>query len=114
MPSPWNRSPEELHSLYVENTEAFYRLAGRALAPAVDDFLRACALGLWAKAGGLTQTHADAYNALYSKGRSAPARLLWDLASDVCNQAGGAAGAPSGESGAPGASRPAADFLPPL
>lgn len=84
MPSSWNRSPEQLHNLYIENTEAFYRPAGRALAPAVDEFLRACALGLWARAGGLTQAHADAYNALYSKGQPQPARLLWDLTAEVC------------------------------
>ena len=32
MPTPWKRTPEELHATYVANTEAFYRVAGRGLA----------------------------------------------------------------------------------
>ena len=29
MPTPWKRSPEELHKTYIANTEAFYKVAGR-------------------------------------------------------------------------------------
>ena len=32
MPTTWKRSPEEFHKIYVANTEAFYKAAGRALA----------------------------------------------------------------------------------
>lgn len=28
MPTPWKRSPEELHKTYIANTEAFYKVAG--------------------------------------------------------------------------------------
>ena len=31
MPSTWNRAPEDFHKIYVENTESFYRSAGRYL-----------------------------------------------------------------------------------
>ena len=84
MPSTWKRSPEELHKAYISNTEAFYRAAGRSLAPEVDAFMHTAALGLWANSGAVTQAHADAYNALASKGRPAPSVLLWDLTTKVC------------------------------
>ena len=47
MPTPWMRSPEALHKTYIANTEAFYRVAGRGLAPELDEFITGCALGLW-------------------------------------------------------------------
>ena len=39
MPTSWKRSPEELHKVYVENTEAFYRAAGRSCARELDSFM---------------------------------------------------------------------------
>ena len=63
MPTPWKRSPEELHKTYLTNTEAFYRIAGRGLAPELDDFVTACALGLWKGSAALGQQHADAQGA---------------------------------------------------
>ena len=54
MPTSWKRSPEELHKVYVENTEAFYRVAGRACARELDAFMQSCAVGLWARAGAGT------------------------------------------------------------
>ena len=85
MPTPWKRSPEELHKVYVENTEAFYRVAGRACARELDAFMQSCAVGLWARAGAVTQAQVDAVNELYSKGRSKGTRLLWELTGEVCS-----------------------------
>lgn len=93
MPTSWKRSPEELHKTYVSNTEAFYRVAGRAVAPQLDEFMASCALALWKRAGGITQSHADAANQLYSRGRKPGTWMLWDLTSAVCR---------------------AGDFLPPM
>ena len=77
MPSVWTRSSDELHKEYIANTEAFYRSTGRASAAELDDFMRKCALGLWKNSSSVAQSHVDAYNALYSKGREAPETLLW-------------------------------------
>ncbi len=85
MPTSWKRSPEELHKVYIENTEAFYRVAGRACARELDAFMQSCALGLWARAGSVTQAQVDAINELYSKGRSRGTRLLWELTGEVCS-----------------------------
>ncbi len=85
MPTPWKRSPEELHKTYIANTEAFYKVAGRGLAQELDDFVTSCALGLWKNSRNLGQQHADAANALYSKGRPQPRWLLWDLTEKVCS-----------------------------
>ena len=84
MPTSWKRSPEELHRVYIENTEAFYRVAGRAAARELDGFMQSCALALWARAGSVTQAQVDAINQLYSKGRSKGTRLLWELTGEVC------------------------------
>lgn len=84
MPTNWKRSPEELHKIYIANTEAFYKAAGRAHAPQLDAFVRGCALGMWSRAGGITQNHVDTYNALYSKGGDSPQWLLWQLTEEVC------------------------------
>ena len=84
MPTSWNRSPEELHKTYVANTDAFYRAAGRGIAPQLDEFVQTCALQLWNRSGGVTQTNADAMNQLYSRGRKPGSWLLWDLTGAVC------------------------------
>ena len=93
MPTPWKRSPEELHKTYIANTEAFYKVAGRGLAQELDEFVVSCALGLWNGSPRLGQQHVDAVNQLYSKGRKPGAYLLWELTEKVCKSA---------------------DFLPPL
>ena len=93
MPTPWKRSPEELHKTYLANTEAFYKVAGRGLAPELDAFVLSCALGLWKGSPRITQSHVDAANQLYSKGQTPPTHLLWELTERVCRSA---------------------DFLPPL
>ena len=85
MPTSWKRSPAELHKIYLANTEAFYKVAGRGLAPQLDAFVRQCALGMWSKSGGVTQNHVDAFNALYSKGTASPGWLLWQLTGEVCS-----------------------------
>ncbi len=84
MPSKWKLPPEELHKTYVANTDAFYKAAGNNLAPELDEFVKNCALKLWARSGGLTQGHVDAVNQLYSRGRPKPAWLLWELTGAVC------------------------------
>ena len=73
MPTPWKRSPEELHKTYIANTEAFYKVAGRGLAQELDEFVVSCALGLWKGSPRLGQQHVDAVNQLYSKGRKSGA-----------------------------------------
>ena len=83
MPTQWKRSPEELHKTYIANTEAFYRVAGRDLAAQMDEFCVTCATQLFARSASLGQEHADAVNALYSKGRPGPGWLLWGLSSAV-------------------------------
>ncbi len=85
MPSTWKRSPEELHKTYLANTEAFYRVAGRGLSGELDQFITQCALQLWSRSGGVTQSHADAANQLYSKGNVMPKWLLWELTGRVCD-----------------------------
>ena len=85
MPTSWKRSPEELHKVYVQNTEAFYRTAGRACTKELDSFMQSCAVALWARAGSVTQAQVDAINELYSKGRSRGNRLLWELTGEVCS-----------------------------
>ena len=87
MPSVWTRSCDELHREYIANTEAFYRAAGRGCAGELDSFMRQCALGLWKGSGAITQSHVEAYNALYSKGREAPEELLWSLTGRVVDTA---------------------------
>ncbi len=83
MPTQWKRSPEELHKTYIANTEAFYRTAGRGLAAQMDEFCTSCALQLFARSASLTEEHAEAMNALYSKGRPKPSWLLWALTGEV-------------------------------
>ena len=85
MPTPWKRSPEELHKTYLANTEAFYKVAGRGLADELDDFMASCAMGLWKGSASVTQNHVDAINQLYSKGAKPPAWLLWELTEKVCS-----------------------------
>ena len=84
MPSKWKRSPEDLHKIYLENTEAFYKAAGRSLSTELDGFVSDCALQLWRRSAGVTQEHVDAVNQLYSKGNPMPRRLLWELTERVC------------------------------
>jgi hypothetical protein len=85
VPTQWKRSPEELHKVYLANTEAFYRVAGRELAGSMDKFCTDCALQLFARSASLTQEHADALNELYSRGQKKPDWLLWALSSAVCD-----------------------------
>lgn len=84
MPSQWKLPAEKLHSIYIANTEAFYKAAGSALSGELDDFIRSCALKLWSRSGSITQNHVDAMNQLYSKNTAAPHWLLWELTSAVC------------------------------
>lgn len=84
MPTPWKRAPDELHKSYVSNTEAFYKVAGRHLAPELDRFIEKCAINLFARGGAITQTNVDSLNQLYSKDRPQPKWLLWELTGAVC------------------------------
>ncbi len=85
MPTQWKRSPEQLHKTYIANTEAFYKTAGRGLAGQMDEFCTACALQLFARSACLTEEHAEALNAIYSKGAQPPKWLLWALTSAVAD-----------------------------
>ena len=62
MPSTWKTSPEDFHKIYISNTDAFYKAAGSALAKELDEFMTRCALGLWSKAGSISQRHVDMAN----------------------------------------------------
>ena len=84
MPTAWNRSPEEFHKIYVANTDAFYRVGSPTLAEELDKFMTSCALGLWSRAGSITQRHADMANQIYSRSRPRPTWMLWTLTSSVC------------------------------
>ena len=72
MPTTWKRNPEELHHIYCSNTDAFYRVAGRGLAPQLDSFVRSCTLSLWRRSASVTQEYVDAFNQLYSRGEPQP------------------------------------------
>ena len=84
MPTTWNRSPEEFHKIYVANTEAFYKVGGRAYTKDLDAFMTQCALSLWSRAGSINQHHVDMANEIYSKGQKKPTWMLWSLTSSVC------------------------------
>ena len=64
MPTSWKRSPEELHRVYIENTEAFYRVAGRAAARELDGSMPSSALATWARAGSVARAQVDEINQL--------------------------------------------------
>ena len=85
MPTAWNRTPEEFHKIYVANTDAFYRVGSITLSEELDKFMTSCALGLWSKAGSITQRHVDMANQIYSRGRPRPTWMLWTLTSSVCD-----------------------------
>ena len=85
MPTAWNRTPEEFHKIYVANTDAFYRVGSVTLAEELDKFMTSCALGLWSRAGSITQRHVDMANQIYSRGRPRPTWMLWTLTSSVCD-----------------------------
>lgn len=83
MPSTWNRSPEEFHKIYLSNTDAFYKAAGSELAELLDEFMTRSALGLWSKAGSISQRHVDMANQIYSRKRSQPKWMLWGLTGSI-------------------------------
>ena len=84
MPTTWNRSPEEFHKIYLANTEAFYRLGGSGLAQELDRFVTSCAAQLWAKGAGVTESHVETANQIYSKKQPQPKWMLWSLTGAVC------------------------------
>ncbi len=86
MPTTWKRSPEEFHKIYTANTEAFYKIAGRALAPELDGFMTKCAFSLWSRAASVTQDQADMANELYSKDQPRPSWLLWSMTEKICRE----------------------------
>ena len=67
MPSNLYRSPEELHRVYVSNTEAFYSVAGREHAAKLDDFVESRSPG-FENSPSITK-HVDSINVLF-KGRN--------------------------------------------
>ena len=85
MPSTWKISPEEFHKIYLSNTDAFYKAAGSALAKELDEFMTRCALGLWSRAGSISQHHVDMANQIYSRKQPQPKWMLWSLTGSVCD-----------------------------
>ena len=47
--------------------------------------MTSCALGLWSKAGSITQRHVDMANQIYSRNRPRPTWMLWTLTSSICD-----------------------------
>ena len=86
MPTTWKRSPEEFHKIYVANTEAFYKIAGRGTAAELDGFMTKCAFSLWSRAASVTQEQADMANQLYSRDQPKPSWLLWSMAEKICKE----------------------------
>ena len=86
MPTTWNRSPEEFHKIYLANTDAFYRIGSSRLAKELDDFMVRCALGLWSRAGSISERHVEMANQIYSRGQAKPSWLLWNLTSAACQE----------------------------
>ncbi|MDO5444815.1 MAG: AAA family ATPase [Eubacteriales bacterium] len=84
MPTSWNRTPEEIHKIYVANTDAFYLLGGSGYKKELDEFMSRCVFSLWSKGTGVTDRHVDIANELYSRGSSKPNWMLWSLTSAVC------------------------------
>ncbi|MBP1736538.1 MAG: ATPase, central region [Oscillospiraceae bacterium] len=82
-----------VHKQYDEGLSAFRRhIADPAVRVAfgreADAFMRACALGVWQKDGGLTPRHVEYYNAVYCKGNPVPAILYWELSTAVSEYPG--------------------------
>ena len=85
MPTTWKISPEEFHKIYLSNTDAFYKVAGTELASELDAFVTRSALGLWSKAGSISQQHVDMANQIYSRRQPQPKWMLWALTGSVCD-----------------------------
>lgn len=83
MPSTWSVTPEEFHRVYVENTEAFYKVCGNSIISDIDEDITKCALQLWSRAGAITDAHVAFANEIYSKNQPKPAWMLWGLTSKV-------------------------------
>ena len=86
MPTTWNRSPEEFHKIYVANTDAFYRVGNAGLAKELDEFMTKCALGLWSRAGSISERHVEMANQIYSRSQPQPKWLLWSLTGAACGE----------------------------
>lgn len=84
MPSTFNVTPEEFHNYYVANTDAFYRANHFVTAHETDEFIYSCALGLWKRAGGISESHVALSNEIYSRGQEKPSNMLWSLTEKVC------------------------------
>ena len=79
----------EVHKQYEQGVTTFIRTVSDAtlrvrLSKELDDFFRACALGVWqADGGGVTPRHVEYYNALYTRGNPVPSILFWELSTVV-------------------------------
>ncbi len=87
-------SPGEVHKQYEEGVSAFLRTIPDdalrlRLGSEVDDFFRACALGVWKADGGtVTPGYVEYYNAIYRRGTPAPSILFWELGTSVAGFGG--------------------------
>lgn len=83
-----------VHKQYSEGVTAFRRQIGDGelrlrFTQEVDAFMRACALGVWARDGEpVSPRHVEYYNAIYSQGNPVPAILFWELSTAVADYPG--------------------------
>ena len=79
-------SAAQMHKIYLNNTEVFYKAAGGDyLAAEVDEFFRSTIIGLWARGGGVNEYKVSLINEIYSGNQPKPKYLYWELMSAVCS-----------------------------
>ncbi len=77
-------SAADIHKVYLNNVETFYKTAGDFLAADTDAFIRSCVIGLWSKGAAISDLNVTIINELYSREQPRPKYLLWELTSEVC------------------------------
>ena len=82
-----------VHKQYDEGMTAFRRQitdpgARVALGREADEFMRACACGVWAVDQRVSTLHVEYYNALYCRGNPVPTALYWELTTAVAGYPG--------------------------
>ena len=82
-----------VHKQYDEGITAFRRQitdpgARVAFGREADEFMRACACGVWAVDQRVSTLHVEYYNALYCRGNPVPTALYWELTTAVAGYPG--------------------------
>jgi hypothetical protein len=75
----------DIHKVYNNNVELFYKEAGGFVSAETDEFFRQSVIGLWSKSGGVKQQQLDIINELYSKDQPRPKYLYWELSGAICD-----------------------------